>query len=71
MRGSAMLKAYAADVEETTTDEARQADQFAIALTELSREYGIGITGGTVFVMEPEDLNLSYVVGDQSQLTFG
>lgn len=69
MRGSAMLKTY--EYGEAHSEDAGKADAFAIALTELGREYGIGITGGMLFVLEADDRAHGYSVDADSRLTLG
>lgn len=49
-----------------------RSDRFARALTELSRQHRLGLTGSVcVFVMESEDLDLTYSVDDESMLSLG
>lgn len=51
------------------TDDSKRADLFATELTELCIKHGIGIAGSPVlFVMEPDDVRISYAVDDQSNL---
>ena len=53
------------------TFDSQKADEFAAALTKLSHEYGIGITGNPVlFMMEPEDSDRYYICNDDSELQF-
>lgn len=44
---------------------------FEREIAALCRRLGLGLTGATVFVMEPADFALVYVVDDDSRLTFG
>lgn len=44
---------------------------FARDLSDLCRRHGLGLTGATVFVMERVDWSLEYVIGEESELTFG
>lgn len=52
-------------------DYSQIADNFARDLSQLSRMYGIGIQGGTLFIMIPEDQAAEYVVDKESNLHFG
>jgi hypothetical protein len=45
--------------------------QFAQKLTVLCGEFGLGLTGATVFTMEPGDFCLSYRIDENSCLDFG
>lgn len=43
-------------------------EDFALALTELSHEYGIGIEGAMLYQMEPDDIAFGYTVDNDSRL---
>lgn len=48
-----------------------KAQEFLAALTALSRQYGIGITGDAqLFVMERDDYERIYRAGRESQVDF-
>lgn len=43
-------------------------EPFLDALTKVCNDHGIGIEGGTLFVMEPEDRRSFYIANDASEL---
>jgi hypothetical protein len=54
----------------TQTAEAQPAefDAFADALTQLCREYGIGVEGAVIYAATPEDLAFRYRCEDNGEL---
>lgn len=51
-------------------DRCDQVEDFLADLSDLSRRYGIAITGGHLFLMNREDHGLCYAASDEAALTF-